>query len=275
MGKSLLRQNIENIIYNKFIFACKDEEEFQRFMNGLNRYLDVYEDKLNEKDIEIISLDVDNYSYREHIDYLRKQLADKEKELNEWKDGTIVCKWTNAENKIKQLEQQLAESKEREKGQKELRQMMSEEKNMNFSRYIEMCVKNEQLEQQLAKSKQEANDWKQRFESSEERFKTFNNNGVTALNLKNDKIEELKQQLAEKDKKQKRTNKVVKQFQQRLKYFSEQDQDKISFAVERLRKAKFDALMLGGLVQGETFFINSEHYRNYIDNQIKQLKGQK
>lgn len=50
------------------------------------------------------------------------------------------------------------------------------------------------------------------------------------------------------------------------------DQDKISFCVEQLRKTKFDALMLGGVVQGETFFINSEHFRNYIDNQIKQLK---
>ena len=52
-----------------------------------------------------------------------------------------------------------------------------------------------ELKHQLAESKQEANDWKQRFESSEERFKTFNSNGVTALNLKNDKIEKLKQQL--------------------------------------------------------------------------------
>lgn len=57
-----------------------------------------------------------------------------------------------------------------------------------------------ELESKLAESEQKANDWKQRFESSEERFKTFNSNGVTALNLKNEKIEKLKQQLAEKEK---------------------------------------------------------------------------
>lgn len=55
------------------------------------------------------------------------------------------------------------------------------------------------LEAKLAESKQETNDWKQRFESSEERFKTFNSNGATALNLKNEKIAQLKQQLAEKE----------------------------------------------------------------------------
>lgn len=55
------------------------------------------------------------------------------------------------------------------------------------------------LEAKLAESKQETNDWKQRFESSEERFKTFNSNGVIALNLKNEKIEKLKQQLEESD----------------------------------------------------------------------------
>ena len=43
---------------------------------------------------------------------LEKQLAEKEKELNDWKDGTIICKWTDAENKVKELEQQLAEKEE-------------------------------------------------------------------------------------------------------------------------------------------------------------------
>lgn len=47
--------------------------------------------------------------------------------------------------------------------------------------------------------KQQVNDWKQRFESSEERNKQMADNGVKALELKNEKIKELKQQLAEKD----------------------------------------------------------------------------
>lgn len=46
--------------------------------------------------------------------YLRDRIADleaklAEKELNDWKDGTIICKWTNTENKVKELEQQLEE----------------------------------------------------------------------------------------------------------------------------------------------------------------------
>ena len=45
-----------------------------------------------------------------------------------------------------------------------------------------------------------ANDWKQRFESSEERNKQMTDNSVKALELKNEKIKELKQQLAEKEK---------------------------------------------------------------------------
>ena len=32
-----------------------------------------------------------------------------EKQLAEWQDGTIICKWTDAENKVKELEYQLAE----------------------------------------------------------------------------------------------------------------------------------------------------------------------
>ena len=43
--------------------------------------------------------------------------------------------------------------------------------------------------------KQQVNDWKQRFESSEERNKQMTDNSVKALELKNEKIKELKQQL--------------------------------------------------------------------------------
>ncbi|MBQ2871633.1 hypothetical protein IJE86_08020 [bacterium] len=46
------------------------------------------------------------------LDRLNQQLIYKEKELNDWKDGTIICKWTDAENKVKDLEHQLAEKEE-------------------------------------------------------------------------------------------------------------------------------------------------------------------
>ena len=43
----------------------------------------------------------------EEIRELKQQLAEKEKQLKEMTDGTIICKWTDAENKIKQLEDEL------------------------------------------------------------------------------------------------------------------------------------------------------------------------
>lgn len=67
------------------------------------------------------------------------------------------------------------------------------------------------LQSQLAEKKKEINDWKQRFNSSEERCKTFLTNGAKALELKN--------------------------------------QDKISFAVEQLEKVKDYAQHIqGGLI---------------------------
>ena len=97
------------------------------------------------------------------------------------------------------------------------------------------------------------------------------------------KIEQLEQQLAEKEKekdyyqdlyfiavkKQERTNKVVEQFQQRVKYFSEQDQDKISFCIEKLEKVKDE---LTKLEQNYNLNLCDVKIYNFIDNQIKQLK---
>ena len=82
-------------------------------------------------------------------------------------------------------------------------------------------------------------------------------------------IKKLSQQLAEKDEKQKRTNKVVEQFQQRVKYFSEKDQDKISFAVEQLEKVREYA----DIDYRKHCYIDAVQLDKYIDNQIKQLKA--
>ena len=95
--------------------------------------------------------------------------------------------------------------------------------------------------------------------------------------------DELQKQLAEKEKekdyyqdlyfnavkKQERTNKVVEQFQQRVKYFSEQDQDKISFAIAELEKVNEHFVNIKTPTLG---VIRRAEIVMYIDNQIKQLK---
>lgn len=78
---------------------------------------------------------------------------------------------------------------------------------------------------------------------------------------------EARELLAEKDKKQERTNKVVEQFQQRVKYFSEKDQYKIEFAVAELEKMK--ETMLDNAWRMDSHW---ECAFEFIDNQIKELK---
>lgn len=90
---------------------------------------------------------------------------------------------------------------------------------------------------------------KQRFNSSEERLKTFNSNGVTVLNLKNEKIENLKQQLADKEKeitKLKNDNHTLISENAYLEadvfelncLKNQATQAKTDFAIERLEKVK-------------------------------------
>ena len=77
------------------------------------------------------------------------------------------------------------------------------------------------------------------------------------------KITDLEAKLAEKEEKQERTNKVVEQFQQRVKYFAEKDnQDKI----ELLEKVKEDAKHYG--------YEFSKSMHEYIDTLIKEIKGE-
>lgn len=63
--------------------------------------------------------------------------------------------------------------------------------------------------------------------------------------------------------------KIVEQFQQRVKYFSEQDQDKISFAIAELEKVKEHFINIKTPTLG---VIRRAEMIMYIDNQIKQLK---
>ena len=74
-----------------------------------------------------LKIKMDNFKLRyelagatETIEVLRKQLDEKDEQLNDWEDGIIICERTDAENKVKELEQQLAEKEEFLKKQKEL-----------------------------------------------------------------------------------------------------------------------------------------------------------
>lgn len=60
------------------------------------------EAKLAESEEQIWALENQKLHAHNCLNKLKQQLA-------EWQDGTIICKWTDAENKIKELEHQLAE----------------------------------------------------------------------------------------------------------------------------------------------------------------------
>lgn len=138
--------------------------------------------------------------------------------------------------------------------------------------------------------KQQVNDWKQRFESSEERNKQMTDNGVKALELKNEKIKELKQQLAEKDKDIKYFKESYYMIQDEKDHYAGQclnlqdrieelekiinesfhNQDKISFAIEQL------TLFKNSIVNkmNNPYSVNIKHILSDFDNQIKELTHQ-
>ena len=99
------------------------------------------------------------------------------------------------------------------------------------------------------------------------------NNLNNQLSIKNDEINELKQQLAEKETRIAELEdkdwyeETIKQLEeQNGRLIEKRDQDKISFAVEQLEKVKTNIL------SNITFGIESVGIMNSIDNQIKQLK---
>lgn len=216
---------------------------------------------------------------------LEAKLAEKEEQILNDCDKCIAEHHELTE-KVLELSKQLAES---EKENEKLKQIANgvnllKLSGENIEDYALVNIKfipdlefrYEDLKQQLTESKQEANDWKQRFESSEERFKTFNSNGVTALNLKNEKIEELKQQLAKKEEQlETARNLLERNAIIHLRQLKEKDQDKISFCIEQLEKVK-EKINNCPITDYDT---NKHFVKMYqsdairqLDNQIKQLK---
>ena len=136
------------------------------------------------------------------------------------------------------------------------------------------------LEAKLAESRQQVNDWKQRYESSEERCKQFTANEVKVIGIKDEKIDQLKQQLAEKEKDvQKWKNKKVKYIVDNIIC------DRNQTAIAELEKVKELAeTLLCQFCQSWEYqqraFRGHRHIEYYdlikgIDQQIKELKGEK
>lgn len=139
--------------------------------------------------------------------------------------------------------------------------------NQQDKEIIKLIKENQQL-------KQRVNDWKQRFESSEERNKQMTDNGVKALELKNEKIKELKQQLSEKDnriaelKEELDDKNFCKEF---VDLYNENkilraglQEEQAQTAIEKLEKVK---------EYNRRLVYSSSLIDKFIDNQIKSLKG--
>ena len=90
MNKERLRQNIENTIYNKFRFACKSDEEFNMFMNGIKRYLKIYEDEIEDLEKAL------RFSCEYHIF--------KDPEVDELSDIVGFFKWRAEKDRLFQME---------------------------------------------------------------------------------------------------------------------------------------------------------------------------
>lgn len=145
--------------------------------------------------------------------------------------------------------------------------------------YNEIVRSNQDLEKQLAES--------------EEKVKLLENDRVVICNTMDmyiEKVKNLKQQLAEKDKelleiKQRIAEKASKEFQEMIYKRENHNQDKISFAVEQLEKVKEKLLEE---LQNVTDLLDPLEYEDYhefigcgrgyknsieeLDNQIEQLK---
>ena len=86
-----------------------------------------------------------------------KRIAELEKELEDWQDGTIIAQWQDCEQKVKELEKQLAES---ERQYQEYRQIVKKDIKKEIDERMRDTIKEfnldiSQLKQQLAESEQE------------------------------------------------------------------------------------------------------------------------
>lgn len=102
-----------------------------------------------------------------------------------------------------------------------------------------------ELEEENQQLKQEVNNWKQRFEASEKRYQTLQEHFVKVSNLKNNKIKQLKQS---------QNNKTIAVLERLKNYFDDKDD--------------------GNYNESEGWIITNRNVVEYVDKQIKELKGE-
>lgn len=177
--------------------------------------------------------------FKEKITALESKLAESEEELNNLEQQCLIC---NKDQENERLKQQLAEKDtEIEKVEK----TYMKQKDYYVKEFNEVIY---ELKQQLAEKDKEIEELK-RFDALN---KTFFDLFRTAFK-EPDKVDDLFN--------------TLKTMQEK------QDQDKISFAVEQLEKLKEEIEDGWKMVGYEGLCFNE--VMGFIDNQIKQLKGEK
>lgn len=90
----------------------EDNLTYENQIADLEAKLAEKEEKLDaQTTLRKMMSDESNVNLLRYIEILAKN-EELKQQLAEWQDGTIICKWTDAENKIKELEQRLAEKEE-------------------------------------------------------------------------------------------------------------------------------------------------------------------
>lgn len=76
-----------------------------------------------------------------------REIAELKKQLNEWKDGTIICKWADAENKVIELQKQLEEKEKTIQGLIEAQEYL--ENSASYQMFLDIKNQLEKKEKEI------------------------------------------------------------------------------------------------------------------------------
>lgn len=117
--KQVIELNKKNNILRKFeedILRVQEEpyrfwKENQQLKQELQQERAELEQLYSHLGVEAFGEDIQEQAVKK-FDKIEEENQQLKQQLAEWQDGTIICKWTNAENKVKELEQQVEELEE-------------------------------------------------------------------------------------------------------------------------------------------------------------------
>lgn len=226
-------------------------------------------DCLNGKETKIADLEAKLAELREQITILDEENSKTfMKSVNAWRE--------NAE-----LKQQLAESEEKYNATNRAYWELVEKQDNDFLQYEKLIGENQQLKQQLEDLENDHNKLIEQYDNQYNDLCKEIKVHSSARERFVKKVEELKQQVAEKDNQIETLEQEVEHLKSCLEFAKEQvNRDKISFAVERLEKVKEEIdLRPRGVSKGwknkEYDTLVEEDVYEVIENQIKQLKDVK